>query len=142
VAAHFVFSLRGRTSVSQITLPELNDGTGNELDWPINEQPGGDSSGAVRILSQLSTITPIILGVLIAVSAGAWYLSNPAAAHKAAKRTTSPFSWTVWYFGGKTGDGPSYTDQLHRQAEDNNAELQRLRDDINNRLNNSWHPGR
>jgi hypothetical protein len=106
--------------------------------WPVQQEPTQSGAGGV-----FSTILPIVFGLLLGVGLGAWYVARPAGGEQRRSKPVTQQSWVSWSFSGQSGKsgkkkGMSWRDQLNKQAEDNNAELQRLQDDIQQRLNNPW----
>jgi hypothetical protein len=113
--------------------------------WPSHHEPakGGSRGGGF-----VSTILPIVFGLVVGVGIGAWYLAKPAGS---AKKTQWPKpaqqqqSWVSWSFGGQSGKsgklgkkGMSWQDQLKKQGED---DLRRIQEDIEDRIRNSGRPG-
>ena len=119
------------TNMSEFaSLPEWND------DDAGSPPPG--NSAVLVLLSRLSAIVPVIIAMAIAGCLGVWFLSDPPLASKSRSQGGDSFLRSIMPLGD---GGRQYTDQLHRQAEDNNEYLRNLQSDIDSRMNSGWRPG-
>ena len=102
--------------------------------------PPPANSAVLVLMSRLSAIVPVILGVVIVGCIGVWFYSDPPPASRSRAQGGDAFAWILQYGGDPGRQYPSYTDQLHQQAEDNNEYLRNLQSDINSRMNSGWRP--
>lgn len=118
--------------MSNQTIPGVEDWRSGNHFASGDAEPGNSSSS-------LSTIVPIVFGLLIGIGLGVFFLTKPSADSKPTVQVAKKQSWSFWSFGGKPGTGEGRT--LREQQQDTERRLQQIQDDINDRLRNQWRPG-